>query len=94
MDVEFFTRRPAAFCMTIEGDWDAARQMLDCLTSAGLTDNASLNVASVGENGQLSLTVQVQASKTDASIGTMFEKTGQVIRSLEKAGIIKGIQLW
>ena len=64
------------------------------MKNARLTDNASINVAAVGETDTLNITVQVQASEADASIGTMFEKTGQVIRSLEKAEIIGGIQLW
>ena len=94
VDVQFLTRRPAAFLLSIEGDWATARQLLDCLRNGGLSETATLNVEAIGETEELAITVQVQAAKGDASVGTMFEKTGKVIKSLEDGGFIKGIQLW
>lgn len=94
LDVQFLARRPAAFLLNIEGDWDTARQMLDCLRKAQLSDTASFNLQAIGETEELSITVQVQPSEQDASVGTMFEKAGKVIKSLEEGGLIKGIQLW
>ncbi len=91
--VDFCARRPGAFLLSIEGDWDTAREIVDCLTSAGQNGSASLNVVAGDDNEHLSLTVQIQASETDASIGMMFEEAGQIIRSLEDAGIVKAVQM-
>ena len=94
IDVQFLTRRPAAFLLSIEGGWETAQQLLDCLRKAGLNETATLNIEAAGESTELAITVQIQAAKGDPSVGTVFEKTGKVIKSLEDAGFIKGIELW
>ena len=94
IDVQFLTRRSAAFLLSMEGGWETAQQLLDCLRKAGLSEATSLNIEVAGESTELAITVQIQAAKGDPSVGTVFEKTGKVIKSLEDAGFIKGIQLW
>ena len=92
LDVDFLQKRPPAFAVSRDGDWETAQQMFDCFKEAELGEEVSLRIRPIQHSDQLTIGIEVEDS--GGSLGALFEKTGRVFTALEEKKLLEGIVMW